>query len=255
MNRFLHRVLRVGSLLVLPLAGAAAQPSVTETAGFQAIVLTPIGALPVVVNGASPDSTRRFVALVRYGRYRFESGSALFHNVGASVGMMVSRRLQAGATVASRTCGGCEGLRMASLDAAFKAWYQEADDLDGGDASLTLQVTAGWGKPNESSFTATSAAATLPMVVSLPQTWGGALEVFFAPAVAYGRITDHQGAVLPFGGIAASTRAVLSAGSSLRFAEGIAAHFAVHRVVIDDSPTQVGFGVSWSFGKVHGQQP
>src|SRR5688500_5746440 len=79
---------------------ARAQASASEQAGFQALILTPIAALPQTVHVPSADETpRRLTTELLYGQYRFQGNSSLFHNVGLGVRFRVLRRVSVGATV------------------------------------------------------------------------------------------------------------------------------------------------------------
>ena len=230
----------------------AQQASAAAQAGFLALIFTPVGALPVMVQGSEAGRTHKAAFHARYGTYRFSGADTRFTNVGFGVRTRVARRLDIGATLGSRSCSGCEGLRMGGVEADVHLWEKAAKE-EGGDASLDLQLSGGIGRPNKADFSAASLAAALPMAVSLRQSWDGSVTLFFAPALGYGRIQDDGGTLLGSAGSGAATKILLSAGGSIALDRGLAIHAAVHRVVIDDSPTQIGFGLSYSFGAAPGR--
>jgi hypothetical protein len=227
---------------------ARAQASASEQAGFQALILTPIAALPQRVPSAG-ETPRQLTAELVYGRYRFEGNSRLFHNLGLGARFRVLHRLSIGATVGSRSCEGCEGLKMAGGELQADLWRRDADEPGEGSTYLALRLSAGIGQPNRAHFNARSIAGSVPLAVTLPQAEGSALTLFFSPAFAYGYINDGGGTILGRSGGDGATRFIVAAGVGYEFPTGLGAHAVVHRVVIEDSPTLMGFAISWSFGK------
>lgn len=248
--RMLSRVLAVSGALSLTTTGAWAQePSPTETAGFLGIILSPVGALPQVVRvNSADDSASRFGADVRYDSYRFQN-SRLFHNFGVSARYRVAPRLTLGTTLGTRSCGGCEGLRMASADARVTVVHRAASEPGSGDTDFGVLLSAGIGQPNRAHFNARSLAASLPFAITLPQRGHALLTLHLAPSLAYGYITDGSGDILGYAGGDGTTRFIVAAGVGYTLPNGLGAHVAVHRIIIDGSPTQLGFALSWAFGR------
>jgi hypothetical protein len=246
-------VLRLSTAAVLFAVAAevSAQASPSESAGFQGIILTPVGALPQVLHVPPVDQPLpRFTTEVAYGRYRFQGNPETFHNIGFSARVQAHQRVSAGVTLGNRSCSGCEGLRMAGADVQADLWQQAADERGEGRASLALRLHAGYGQPNRFRFNARSLAASLPVAVTLPQNRGSELTLFFSPVLAYGYINDGAGTILGRTGGDGATRAVIGAGLGYRMRQGLGLHMALHKVVIEDGPTQFGAGASWSFGKL-----
>ena len=246
----LHRVLRMSTALCfLPAAHAAAQPSASDQAAQEALLLTPVGALPQLVHVPMGDARdRRFTLDARYGRYRFQEGTIAFHNFGFGALMQVFSRIAVGATVAERTCDGCEGLRMASLELYADVWSRPATEAAGSGTYLGLLISGATGRPNRSSFDVRSLSASMPMAVTIAQANRAVLTVFFSPVIGRGSIKDDVGTVLAAPGTDGGVLFLARAGLGYTFAEGLAVHASVHRVVIEDSPMQIGGGFSWSFG-------
>ncbi len=234
--------------LVALAARADAQPSPTESAGFLGIILTPVGALPQEVRVYNAeDSASRFGADIRYANYRFQN-SRLFHNFGLSGRFRVWPRLALAATVGTRTCSGCEGLRMASVDARFTMVHKAATEPGSGDTDLGVLLSGGIGRPNQARFNARTLALSLPFAITLPQPEHRLLTLHLSPSVAYGYINDGSGDVLGYPGGDGTTRFMVAAGVGYTLPVGLGVHAIVHRIIIEDSPTQLGFALSWAFG-------
>lgn len=237
-------------LLVVEPGPVSAQTLDSKDAAHSAIILTPHGALPAVLRvRRDGDSLARVDADVRYGRYRFNSRSALFHNVGVSARYLWHQRLSVGATLGMRSCDGCDGTTMGSVDVATVLWRKAGQDHGDSDTDLLLRVSGGLGKADTSGISAMTLAASLPIAVSLPQTEEGLLTLFFAPGVAYGFLDDETGRVLGYADGDGATLLTASAGVGFAFRPGLGVHASVYRVIIDDSPTQFGVALSWRFGR------
>lgn len=234
------RLILLASVVALgPTAGVAqAQTSQSAQFGYRAILLTPVGALPQIVQVQRP--TKAAVAL-RFGRYGFKDGPTN-NIIGGSANVRLASRLHAGGTFGYQTCTGCEGLTMGSLDLVASLFHKQASNSNsGGNTDIQLQASYGMGKANTSDVSARSYTVSAPLAVSLPQQNDGLLTLFFAPAVGYGSLDES-------GVSDGSMRMLIAAGVGYNFAPGLGAHATVHRIVIEDSPTQLGFALSWRFG-------
>lgn len=231
-------------------SSGSAQSRINDLAGFYALIYTPAGALPSVVRVTMPDdSGSRGAVDLRYGRYKYRDGTLTFNNFGAAGQLRIFRRLSVGATVAYRGCsGGCEGLTMASVDAAATLLHHEATEPGAGDIEIGVQVSAGYGEPDTTHFTAQSLAVMLPLTVTLPQANNGLLTLSLVPGAAYGRLTNEHPILLGGAvGTFSSTRFLMGAGLGYLFSAGLGVHLGVHRIAIEESSTQSGLGVSWRF--------
>jgi hypothetical protein len=239
-----HRLIAVAALaiaMVSSIADAQSTASVTEQAAFTAILLTPAGALPQVVHvQRAMQGTRRGDIAVRFGRYHFDQTPA-FNNLGVTGLLYVTKRIQAGGTIGLRSCSDCEGSRMGSLELAATLLHKPAAGDIGGDTDVGVQLSAGLGKANKSDVTAHSFTVSVPLAISLPQAENSSLSLFLSPSLAYGRLTNAAGT---FG----ASRFMIGAGMGYSFAFGLGVHASAHKIIIDDSPTQYGFAMSWLFG-------
>jgi hypothetical protein len=217
-------------------------PSPSQRAAYAAIIFSPAGAMPAVVRiRRVSDSASRGDVSLRYGRYSIPNSPGARNNVGVNGMLNISRRLQAGATVGYRSCT-CESSSMGSIDLGANLWRKEASGDIGGDSDVGLLVSAGMGKADSTDFTAYSLTIGVPIAISLPQPENSFLTLFFSPSVAYGLRKLNgvtEGAPL----------LIFAAGVGYTFQFGLGVHAAVHRIGIEDSPTQIGFAMSWRFGK------
>lgn len=216
--------------------------SPSAQAAFNAIILTPVGALPqVVLARRTLDSTARLAAALRYGQYSFNNGPGSFSNVGLSGMLRLSSRMLATATVGQRSCGTCEGLKMGGLDLEVSLFHKSAGGDIGGDTDIGLRVSSGIGQANTSDVTATAIGVGIPVAVSLLQPEKSVLTMHLAPSLAYGTMKNNG---VSDGGV----RLVISAGIAYVFGFGLGVHLSGHRVTIEESPTQFGASLSWRFG-------
>ena len=221
-------------------AAQTSGPTAAEKAAFGAVLLTPVGALPAIVRVRPAfDSAARGDLSLRYGRYTIASNEFLRNDIGLGGMLNLSRRLQAGGTIGYRSCE-CGSSTMGSVDIGASVWRKEAAGDIGGDTDIGLQMSAGLGKADTLDVTAWSLAVALPVAISLPQPENSLLTLFFSPALVYGirRLNGvTEGApLLMFG-----------AGVGYTFQFGLGVHATVHRIVIEDSPTQLGFAISCRF--------
>ena len=240
-RRLVSALIVVAGAVRLP-AQSATGPSAAQRAAFAAIILTPAGALPVVVRvRRTADSAARADVSFRYGRYSIANSPDSRNNIGLSGMLNISRRLQAGATLGYRQCA-CESSRMASVDFGASLWRKEAAGDVGGDTDVGFLASAGIGKADTSDVTAWSAVFGVPFAISLPQTENTLLTVFVAPEIGYG--------IRKLNGVAEGAPLfIIAAGLGYTFEFGLGVHATMHRVIIADSPTQVGFAASWRFGR------
>lgn len=138
---------------------------------------------------------------------------------------------------------------MADANALLTVVHKAASEPGSGDTDLGVLLSAGIGQPNRASFNARAVALTLPFAITLPQPRHALLTLHLAPSLAYGYINDGSGDILGYAGGDGTTRAVVAAGVGYTVAAGLGVHAVVHRIIIENSPTQLGFALSWAFGR------
>jgi len=238
------------TVIALAVGATPAHAQVTTTPqnqryAFTAIILTPAGALPQLVRvRRTMDGASRGEAALRYGRYQLRNQSGVFSNIGGTGMLHFAKRVQVGGTLGYRSCAGCqvgEGLVMGSVDVGLSLLQKPASGDVGGDTDIGLQISAGVGQADTTKLTARSLIVSAPIAISLPQAENSLLTIFLAPSLGYGSLSYNG---ITDGG----SRFMVGAGLGYAFAFGLGVHASAHRVIIDDSPTQYGFAMSWRFG-------
>jgi len=236
--------------LIIGAMSANAQALPREEAAHSGIVLTPIGALPQLTRIDLPaDTVSRLQVQARYGLWKASaSGSRQFQNMGVTALYRVLRRLSLGGTLGYRACGGCDGLMFGSADVDAGLFHQTNERYGEGFIDVSLQGSAGYGRANSDPISAVSAGAWLPVSVSLPEPNGALVSLSFAPGVAYGYLMDDGGDVLGYVGGDGGGRAMFSASFAYLLDGPLGLHASMHRVMLKNSPTHFGFGVTWRVG-------
>jgi hypothetical protein len=234
----------VGAVLVAGSLGAQGSPE--ERGGFYGLTYTPAGALPAVILVKDVrDSAGLGWAALRYGRYKFRDDPLVFVNYGVSGQLRVWRSVSLGGTYGYRSCNGCGGISMFSVDASGVLYHRDSQQRGEGDIEVGFQATGGYGKASAVDLSAMSVAGFMPLTVTLPQTYDALLTLTVLPGLAYGSLTDNTGQVFTSPTTAGSTRFILGAGVGYLFPAGLGLHATVHRVAVNESTTQAGLVVSW----------
>lgn len=219
---------------------SGAPPS--EVAGFRGLILTPAGAFPqLFLPHARAERPYRSLVALRVGTYNYPRSTGSLHNVGITGMLALNRRIHVGAT-AGRHSGTTPGdlAYMYSADVDATMYHRPARRVDAGDTDISLLLSAGYGKPDSGNASVRSLWIGVPLAVTLPQH-KAALSLYFAPSMGYG--------TLEVDGVSdGSLRPMFGAGVTWAFDMGLAAHVTLHRIVLQDSPNQIGFGLSYTFG-------
>lgn len=242
------------ALVGLCAAVGAQTPLTSKQAAYTALLLTPSGALPTVVRShRGVDTAARAGVDFLYGRYRFPdnpiASTPLIVSIGAGAEWRVMPRLEVGAIVGLKRCDECQGARIASVGANYLVWAHES--LDGGsttDVNLLLNAGIGSSYGETSRVQGRTLSAMLPIVVGLPQQGDSYFSLVFAPSWNYGYVNDGSGSVLGYAGGDGGSVLAVNAGVAYAFPFGLGIHADVHRIIIEESPTQLGFALSWRFG-------
>jgi len=238
---------RIIPVVVAVLSASLAQAQVTNTspsdlAGFRGLILTPAGAFPqLFLPNVRTERPYRATLALRFGQYKYADFEGSRRNVGVTGSVALNRRLRAGAT-AGRHSGPTDGDRayLYSADVEASIYHKPARNMTGGDTDIGMLFSAGYGKPDSGNAAARSVWMSIPVAVTLPQQ-KAALSIFVAPSMGYGQ--------LEVDGVSdGSVRPMFGAGATWAFDMGLAAHLTVHRIIVNESPTQIGFGASYTFG-------
>jgi hypothetical protein len=234
--------------VVAALVGAsAAQAQISNSppsdlAGFRGLVLTPAGAFPqLLFPHMRADHPFRSLIAVRVGQYNYRQGDGMRHNIGVTGMYGITRRLHVGGTFGRHTGPTTsDHANMGSLDIDLNVFHKRPNEIDGADTDIGVLLSAGYGKPDSGNASARSIWMSVPLAITVPQH-KSTLSLFIAPSFGRG--------VLEVDGVSdGSLRPMFGAGATWAFDMGLAAHVTLHRIVLADSPNQIGFGLSYTFG-------
>ena len=238
------------------LVGAAPLQAQTgkQLAAWDALMLTPVGALTPTAHDPAPVAAGAQEIAVRYGRWKFDADDAIHDNVG----FMWSRHLaflhstfSAVAGYAMIECHSCDGWVMGGADLRTELWHGDVAEIV--DRPVTvgagLRVAAGSAayRGTGTGF-ASSLSAVVPLDASVPIGRSSRLLTSFVTGLGYGSLsgeTTRSAAVLPI------------VGWSLAFFPGTHLGFNAgwQRVLLVNTPSQFGVALSWSFGTHGGLRP
>lgn len=232
--------------------GAAAQ-SAGQLGAWDALMLSPAGALTPVAHdpGKVAGGTRELS--LRYGRWRYDADDAVHDNVGLTWTYHFGfRRTQLAITAAYGLveCPTCSGWMMGGVDLQSAAWSHDFKDpgrrpISAGvefRGSLGVARYRGAGAP-----AALSASLVMPLAVSLPVRTSSRITLSVNPGLGFGEISGEgstEGNVLP----------VLGAAMGLSLTSRLSVNLGLQRVVLQGGPSQLGTAVTWAFGS-HGGPP
>jgi hypothetical protein len=245
-NAFRCRLIRVvsGTAVVLAtMPGVLAAQSAGDLAGWNALVVTPVGALPPRASDTVWGDSARTELSFRYGRWRYDIDDAIHNGLGITIARPLGvARTAVAATVAylSASCGGC----AAWLSGGIEVQTRLIDATIAGDgaspatASLGLRASAGGARYlGQGGATASSIAGGATIGVAFPSMWSSRVAVSVMPGVGIGRFSSVDET-------AYGTRPILGAGLawSLR---SVVIDMGLQRIYVADGPTQAGAGLTW----------
>jgi len=214
----------------------------SDLAGFRGLVLTPAGAFPeLFLPHTRADHPFRSLVAVRFGQYTYRQSSGMRRNIGVTGMYGINRRLHVGGTFGRHTGPtSSDNANMGSVDVDMNVFHKAAAEVDGADTDIGVLLSAGYAKSDSGNASARSIWLGIPLAITIPQH-KSALSVFIAPSVGRGD--------LEVDGVSdGSLRPMFGAGATWAFDMGLAAHVTLHRIVLKDSPNQIGFGLSYTFG-------
>ena len=220
--------------LMTPAATAAAQEG-RDVAAYLALIWSPVGALPPIVQGV--DVGAPVSGSLRFGRLSYGAGGDTFHNLGATIELPVSPGARTSVTIAraASDCAGCDPALGAAVDVELVvgSWPGRV-----GEVSVTFEPGLGFalgtGDLDYSLFTAT---AGLP--VALRTVGAVSVMPYLVPGFGYGMVS---GAEDSRGGM----RAMLGGGVRVQWARSrIGALAGFQKVFVSGGATLFGVGLTW----------
>jgi hypothetical protein len=222
-----------------------AAQSAGEVAGWDGLMLSPIGALPPLARTPIAGDSVRYLLSARYGRWRYDLDDAIHNNLGVTL----SRRLGATSTQVELTgaylalsCGACSAWLSGGLDLQSTLWHQDfpGDSLVRTETGIFgLRGSLGAARYlGDGHAIATSAAAAAVIGVDLRFARESHLSVTVTPGYGIGRIVSVDES-------AYGTRPTFGAAAAWKFRSGPAFTIGMERIFIEDGPIQIGSAFSW----------
>ena len=223
-------------------AHARAQ-SLGDLAAWDALVVSPIGALPAagssmaVLTGAGASLT------MQYGRWRYDADDAIHNDAGLTLSAPLGGRTRISATIAtlSLSCGDCASWLSGGVDVRSRLLRRTlvgAND-EGAVAELGLRVSAGGARySGDGSAVAGSLAGILPLSISFPFVHSSRMELGVQPGVGVGRLSSADND-------AYGTLPLVGASATWTFGPRVGIEASVQRIVLASAPSQVGLSITW----------
>jgi hypothetical protein len=225
-------------------SGEARAQSTGDLAAWDALVVTPVGALPPRVHDLLFGDSARAELSVRYGRWRYDIDDAI-HN---DFGVTLSRQLGIGDTgialtagYLSLSCGTCKSWLSGGIEVQTRLIRQTlaGDSLHEVAASLGVRASAGAARfLGDGRATATSIAGAASIGMAFPLGWSSRMSVAVLPGLGIGRFSSVDED-------AYGTRPTFGASMAWALPKGIVVDLGLQRVYIEGGPTLFGGGLSW----------
>ncbi|MDB4875783.1 MAG: hypothetical protein JWM41_2229 [Gemmatimonadetes bacterium] len=240
------RVVLVAALLFgLPSTGAA--QSASQLGAWDALMLSPFGALPPRVADSDVADRPKTEVLLRYGRWKYDIDDAAHNNFGLTLARELpfwSTEVALTGAYLSLQCGGCSNWMIAGLDVESTLWRQTFAPLARGTVNATVGVRASVGGARNSgqeTSHASSIALAVPIGLGVATGRHSYLDVAILPGVGTGEIAGAdraEGGTLPS----------LGAAVAWRLDSGLGIELGVEKIFIGGGPSQLGVGLSWGLG-------
>lgn len=255
--------LAVLCLLATQSIGAAQSPG--DIAAWQALRLTPVGALPPLATPTIEAEVQNGASFaLRYGYIAGVSGAAATNNVGATamlpLGMNSTVSLTGGAFMP--TCSGCSAGAMFSAGGDIRLTempFGGTGATDGSRITLSLNGELGYARPRGSDNGSTNVWSGM---VGVPIGWvsgdrsrdGMRIVPFITPGLGFGTINNATEIVFVNGSGPIGSQTVNTSESGMRFVLGgglalynrsssVAFHVGFQYVSIPNANAQIGVGL------------
>jgi len=221
--------------------GAVAAQSANDRAAWDALILSPIGALAPLARDPIDDDARQSNVWLRYGRWRYDVDDAIHNNVGLTVFRQLpfaSSELSVTGAYLSLSCATCPSWVSGGAGLQSTVWQTGAVDERSGSVGLRADV-GGSRYRGTSQTTAASAAASVVLGVGLPLIGRSHVSATVSPGIGFGQIALVDG-------IHSGVRPTLGAALAWIHSSGFTVDLGMQRIVIAGGPTQLGAGIGWS---------
>lgn len=231
------------SIALLASVGSMARAQTRDIVAFDAMVVSPIGALPPRTTDNGSPLPERTSGSISYGQWRYDIDDAIHNNVGLTyshrLGNTGNSIAITGATLAL-SCQ-CSGWISGGVSLSSRVWNstRRSEIAPRTSFHVGTQLMAGGARYlGEGTASAYSAAAVLDLGASLAVHGDSRLALSILPGVGGGHLWSRD---LSGDGI----RPVIGAALGWRFHRGIAVDLGARRISLAGGPTQYGLGVTW----------
>lgn len=247
MGRKLVRRITKTAMVMLVASGVVARALAAQTlsdrAAWNAMMLSPVGALAPLVRDPLDDDTRQPNMWVRYGRWRYNSDDAIHNNVGVSVfhaipSPLPSTELSLTAAYVSLSCSACPPWISGGVGVSSTLWQNgEIDELF---STLGVRTEVGGAHYRGTSQTEAASVATAVVAgVGVPLILDWHLSATVSPGIGSGKVALADG-------IHRGSRGTLGAAMALIHKSGLAINVGVQKIMIAGGPAEMGAALGWS---------
>ena len=234
----------MATISVTLLAPPAAAQSLSKFAAWDALMLTPVGALPAIERGDAGELSPGWGFAGRYGRWRYDSDDAIHNDAGFSASHALAGRVDVSLTGAflSLSCGTCPGWVSGGLQARLPLLQRRLGAVGDDPVTGSIGFRGDVGVAHylgEGGSNARSISGTAALSLAIPTPLGGRLAVTVLPGIGGGRVVSVDET-------AQDTLPIIGATVAWIFRAGLAVHAGIQRIVIDGGPSQLGVGLSWA---------
>jgi hypothetical protein len=226
-------------LCAAPGVRAAAQSS-NDVAAWDALMLSPVGALAplaIDVGAAAPGH----VFALRYGYWRYDRDDSPHSNFGMTYAAPLTRRTQISLTAAYHIlgCHECSGWYIAGAQVRSALWSTPPTAVLSAGVALRTDIGVAQYR-GQGGASAGSAAESLDVSAGVALPHRSRLVLSLLPGIGVGRLAsaDETGQ---------GARPLIGAALAWRSASGFAVDVGVQRIVIAGGPQQIGASLARAF--------
>lgn len=214
----------------------------SDRAAWNAMMVSPIGALVPLARDPLDDDARQPKVWIRYGRWRYDADDAIHNNIGVTVFQPIDLPLPASelaltAGYVSLSCSMCPPWVTGGASVSSTFWQD--GEIGERLSSIGIRADVGGAHYRGSSQTsAVSFASTMVVNFGAPMTETWHFSTTLAPGVGMGRIALADG-------VHHGIRRTLGGALSLIHRSGLALNVGLQKIMIAHGPTEIGAALGW----------
>lgn len=217
--------------------------TLSDRAAWNAMMLSPIGALAPVSRDPLDDDEHQPGVWVRYGRWRYNADDAIHNNVGVSVFHPIpfpleSTELSVTVAYVSLSCSMCPPWISGGVGLSSTVW--QAGEIDEQFATLGVRTEVGGAHYRGTSQTeAASLSTAIVGGVGVPLSDSWHISATVSPGIGSGRVALADG-------VHSGSRPTLGGAVALIHKSGLALNIGMQKVLIAGGPAEIGAALGWS---------